>query len=61
MRIVSEIKIAESNNITVHVPDDMINKEIEIIVKETKKNHTFNAFRINTRQNKFNREEANER
>lgn len=62
MGIVREVKIAKSKDIVIHLPDDMVNKEIEIIIKETtKKPLKFDAFRIDTKQFKFNREEANER
>ncbi len=64
MEIVREVKRAESNQISIRIPDDFVNKEIEIIVKEAdeerKRRLTFKALRLNTVGFKFNREEANE-
>lgn len=65
MEIIREIKKAESNNVSIKIPDTLVNKEIEITVKEAREKKweklTFKAMRLNTRGYKFNREEANER
>jgi len=69
MQVIKENRKAVSKEITMIVPDDFINEDIEITIKRVtaypKKTETgrsgFNAFRLNTRGFKFNREEAYER
>jgi hypothetical protein len=69
MEVIKKNLKVSSNEITMTVPDDFINEDIEITIKKitslrNKKKagkSNFNAFRLNTRGFKFNREEAHER
>jgi hypothetical protein len=70
MELIREVRKVLSNDIIIHVPDDFLNKEIEITIKKIvgtrrykgkKKKSQFNAIRLDTRRFKFNREERHER
>ena len=69
MELIREVRKVLSNDITMHVPDDFLNKDIEITIKKIadreykgkKERSEFNAIRLDTRGFKFNREEAHER
>ena len=70
MQVIREFQKVFSNEVRVHVPDDFLDKDIEITVKTVtspekkkpiKERPLFNTLRLNTRGFKFNREEANER
>jgi hypothetical protein len=69
MQVIKESRKAVSKEITMTVPDDFINEDIEITIrtitgsrdKRKPGKSNFNAFRLNTRGFKFNREEAHER
>lgn len=70
MQLIREFHKVDSNDICVHLPDQFLDKEVEITVKTvntpvnskfTKNIPQFNALRLNTRGFKFDREEANER
>ncbi len=62
---------AEKNNLILSIPDDFIGKQIEVIAfvledaqaqKITLNNtKTFSSIQLDTREFKFNRDEANER
>ena len=69
MQVIKENRKVVSKEIIMTVPDDFINENIEITIrkiagcphKKKPGNSNFNAFRLNTRGFKFNREEAHER
>lgn len=72
MQVIREMRRVESKEITMTVPDEFINEDIEITIKKIstvgkqkrkikKKKSNFDAFRLNTRGFVFNREEAHER
>ena len=70
MEVIREIRKALSKEITMTVPDEFIDEDIEITIKKITKaaqpkinkgKSDFNAFRLNTRGFVFNREEAHER
>lgn len=69
MEVIKKNLKVSSKEITMTLPDDFINENIEITIKKiTSHRHkkkpgksNFNAFRLNTRGFKFNREEAHER
>ena len=69
MQVIKENRKVVSKEITMTVPDDFINEDIEITIRKIDGNRhkrkpgksNFNAFRLNTRGFKFNREEAHER
>lgn len=67
MEAIREIRTALTNEVTMSLPDEFINEDIEITIKKIgkdkgkKEKSDFNAFRLNTRGFVFDREEANER
>ena len=69
MEIIKKNLKVSSKKITMTLPDDFINEDIEITIKKiTSLRHkkkpgksNFNAFRLNTRGFKFDREETHER
>jgi len=70
MEVIKEIRRALSKEITMTVPDEFIDEDIEITIKKIateahppkkRRKSDFNAFRLNTRGFVFNREEAHER
>ncbi len=69
MQVIKEFQKAVSNEIKVVLPDDFLDQEIEITIKQVSHQNTkrknrktlFNALRLDTRGFKFNREEAHER
>jgi hypothetical protein len=70
MEVIREIRRALSKEITMTVPDEFIDEDIEITIRKiatelhppiNKVKSDFNAFRLNTRGFVFNREEAHER
>ena len=70
MELFREIRKVEANDFVMHLPDDFINKDVEIVIRKInnkgkhnrqKKAPEFSALKLNTKGFKFNREEANER
>ncbi len=69
MQVVKAVQHVNSNEVCVHLPDEFIDKDIEIIITTIdkakrnlgKESQLFNAFRLDTKGFKFNREEAHER
>jgi hypothetical protein len=69
MQVIKENRKVVSKEITMTVPDDFINEDIEITIRKIASSQlkrkpgksNFNAFRLNTSGFKFNREEAHER
>ena len=69
MQVIKENRKVVSKEITMTVPDDFINEDIEITIRKIAGSRhkrkpgksNFNAFRLNTRGFKFNREEAHGR
>lgn len=70
MHVIREFQKVASNEVCVHLPDDFLDKDIEITVKTVnngektiskKGKALFNALRLDTGGFKFNREEAHER
>ncbi|MFK7933754.1 MAG: hypothetical protein AB8G22_09600 [Saprospiraceae bacterium] len=69
--MIRTILIAEKSNLLLQLPDNFIGQQIEVIafvVKEAQekaksfqKRKTFSAIELDTRNFKFNRDEANER
>jgi len=69
--MIRNILTVDKNNLTLLLPDDFLGKRIEVIafaidearVKATKlgQSRTFSAIHLDTKEVKFNREEANER
>jgi len=69
MQVIKESRKVVSKEITMTIPEDFINEDIEITIRKITGSRdkrkpgksNFNAFRLNTRGFKFNREEAHER
>lgn len=70
MELIREVRKVLSNDFIMHLPDDFINKDVEIVIrkinkggqyKRQKRKPEFTALQLNTKGFKFNREEANER
>jgi hypothetical protein len=69
MQVIKENRKVVSREITMTVPDDFINENIEITIrkiagyphKKKPGKSNFNAFRLSTGGFKFNREEAHKR
>ena len=68
--MIRTVFIPQNDNLVFYIPKEYIGKELEIIVFPTdeslpksllSKKVAFNAISIDTRQHKFNREEANAR
>ena len=69
--MVRTIIIPDTQIVSFTIPEEYIGQELEVIAfaknegeetkKQTKKKATFNALSIDTRNFKFNRDEANER
>lgn len=69
--MIRTIVIPQNENLQIKIPKSYVGKEIEVIAFENGEgnaskeqislNKTFNAISIDTRNYKFNREEANER
>ncbi len=70
MQVIREVRTVLSNDFTLHVPDEFLNNDVEIVIKKIKSKGLqkkkksrpeFKALILDTRGFKFNREEANER
>jgi len=69
MQVIKQNRKVVTKEITMEIPDEFINEDIEITIrkiadcshKKKSGKSNFNAFRLNTRGFKFNREEAHER
>ena len=61
MGIFRETRVVDGNEVVVRVPDEMVNREIEIIVRTVGEKAAFEAFRAEMKDYEFDREEANSR
>ena len=59
MGIFREIRIVDGNEVVVRIPDEMVNRKIEIIVRTVGDKSSFEAFRADLGDFEFDRDEAN--